>query len=199
MKIFCIGLNKTGTATIGKCGEILGMKVKGYDRNLLEDVVLRDDFERVYQLIDEYDLFQDWPWPLVYKRLDRLYPDSKFILTTRVSDSIWLKSLKSHSLITMPKEHSRKLAYGYNYPQGREKEHMDLYNAHNKEVRNYFANRPDDLLEVCWEKGDGFKQICTFLNMKYPDAELPHLNKREDVKSTVSRKLHNFILSIIDN
>jgi len=67
VKIFGIGLNKTGTTTLGQCGKILGYRCTSCSRGLLEDVVLRKDFTRVKDAVSEYDLFEDWPWPVVVK------------------------------------------------------------------------------------------------------------------------------------
>ncbi|MHC4376201.1 MAG: hypothetical protein ACYS26_06360 [Planctomycetota bacterium] len=36
-KIFGIGLNKTGTTTLGQCGRILGLRCTSFDRDLLDD------------------------------------------------------------------------------------------------------------------------------------------------------------------
>ena len=130
-KVFGIGLNKTGTTTLGQCGRILGYHCTSCNRSLLKDIVLRKDFSNVHRQVAQYDLFEDWPWPLIYKELDTIYPGSKFILTVRKSPDIWLNSLKKHSLKTGPFRHCRKLAYGYNYPFKREKEHIDFYQQHN--------------------------------------------------------------------
>ena len=60
MKIFGVGLNKTGTTTLGKCGKKLGCRVKGCDRDLLSDF-RAGDLQRFEDVISSYDLFQDWP------------------------------------------------------------------------------------------------------------------------------------------
>ena len=177
MKIFGIGLNKTGTTTLDHCAQLLGYKVKGCDRGLLKD--FHDgDFRRFDSVISSHDVFQDWPWPLMYKYLDEAYPGSKFILTTRVTDRAWLKSLKNHSMRT-GMEHCRLLAYGYEYPQQNESSFLSQYNSHNQEVREYFFGRKDDFLELCWEKGDGWRELCSFLGKEVPRLPFPHANKAD--------------------
>ncbi|MEB3265588.1 MAG: sulfotransferase [Cyanobacteriota bacterium] len=175
-KVFGIGLNKTGTTTLQECGKILGYRCSSCDRSLLDDVATRGDLSRVQRVVDQHDFFEDWPWPLIYRQLDHLYPGSKFILTVRQSTDTWLRSLRSHALRTSPRRHCRKLAYGYNYPQGHEQEHLDFYERHNQEVRTYFQNRPNDFIELCWENGDGFKELCTFLGCDIPQVPFPHAN-----------------------
>jgi hypothetical protein len=181
--VFGIGLNKTGTTTLGECGKILGYRCISHNRKLLEDVVLRNYFENLREVVSQYNFFEDWPWPLVYKELDNLFSGSKFILTVRRNEQIWLKSLKKHSLRTPPKKHSRKLAYGYNYPHKHEKEHIELYKSHNEDVRAYFRGRENDFLEVCWENGDGWEKLCRFLKKDIPDVPFPHARKGKDQRA----------------
>jgi hypothetical protein len=111
-KVFGIGLNKTGTTTLGECGKILGLCCTSCDKGLLEDVASRNDFSRIIHKVNQHDLFEDWPWPLIYKQLDQMFPGSKFILTVRSSEGKWLESLKNHSMRTHPIGHCRRLAYG---------------------------------------------------------------------------------------
>jgi len=198
-KIFGIGLNKTGTTTLGRCAKILGYRYTECDRGLLEDVILRNDFTRIRQTVERFDLFEDWPWPLIYKDLDRMYPGSRFILTTRKNENVWLDSLKSHSMRTSPLQHCRKLAYGYNFPHGHEQEHLELYRRHNDNVRAYFKDRDRDFLEICWENGDGFEKLCKFLGREVPAVPLPHANKKGDHPYRIWRSLSNRLLRLVGN
>lgn len=198
-KIFGIGLNKTGTATLGQCGKILGYRCTSYDRDLLEDVIKKNDFTRIKKTINQFDLFEDWPWPLIYKELDLMFPNSKFILTTRKNENVWLSSLKKHSMGTHPTRHCRKLAYGYNFPHKHEEEHLEFYKRHNDNVRTYFEGRANDFIEICWENGDDFEKLCNFLEREHPDLPLPHANKGSDYRIGRSRFLMNKLLSLFCN
>lgn len=195
-KIFGIGLNKTGTTTLGQCGKILGFRCTSCDKSLLEDFVVRNDFTRIKEKVRHYDLFEDWPWPLIYKDLDRMFQGSKFILTVRKSEEKWLESLKNHSMRTHPTKHCRKLAYGFNFPHKSEKKHIEFYRRHNDGVRSYFKGRSGDFLELCWENGDGFEELCNFLNCKIPDVPFPHANKGVDNRVSKIRFLMNRLLSL---
>ncbi|XCN74206.1 MAG: sulfotransferase family protein [Candidatus Electrothrix aestuarii] len=197
-KIFGIGLNKTGTTTLGQCGEILGLRCTGCNPRLLEDFVVRNDFSRIVQHVSRYDLFEDWPWPLIYKQLDEMFPGSKFILTVRSSAETWLESLKKHSMRTHPTKHCRKLAYNFNFPHKHEKEHVEFYIKHNDCVRSYFDNRRNDFVELCWENGDGFEKLCNFLGYDVPDVPFPHANKGINNQVGKRRLLTNKLLSKID-
>lgn len=62
-------------------------------------------------------------------------------------------------------------------PHEHEKEHIQFYENHNKSAREYFKDRPQDLLEVCWEAGDGWRELAEFLNRESPKIPFPHANK----------------------
>ena len=199
-KVFGIGLNKTGTTTLGQCGEILGFRSTSCDRDLLEDFVVRKDLSGIRRKAEQYDFFEDWPWPLLYKELDLMFPGSKFILTVRKSEEDWFESLKKHALRTHPTKHCRKLAYGHHFPHHKKAEFIDIYRNHNACVRDYFKDRRDDFLELCWETGDGFERLCDFLDLKVPDKTLPHANRAidQDAITKKGRLLTNRFLSLLN-
>lgn len=174
-KVFGIGLNKTGTTTLGVCLRTLGYAHTSYDEALLRAAV-REDLDPVFVTADRYDSFEDWPWPLVYRELGRRYPGSRFILTTRLDASTWLESLLAHADRT-PRSEARKLVYGHASPRGHEAEHIAYYERHNRQVMDHFAGDPDRLLTVCWERGDGWPELCAFLGAEVPDLPFPHANR----------------------
>lgn len=196
-KIFGIGLNKTGTSTLEECGKILGYRVKGPSYRCLEDIRIKNFFGNVIETVNKYDLFQDWPWPLIYKELDQEFPNSKFILTVRKDSQTWLNSLKAHSLRTKPLRNCRKLAYGYHYPHQYQQEHIEFYLRHQQEVRQYFQGRKQDFLEICWEEDNDWRKLCHFLGMEIPNVKFPHANKTSERKLSRKRWLMNRILSLM--
>ncbi len=175
MKIFGIGLNKTGTKTLGTCLKHFGNRHISCDFNSLK-LYSAGNFAAVCEIIDQYDSFEDWPWPLMYELLDKNYPDGKFILTVRKSPEIWFQSLVKHANRT-GKTEFRKVAYGHEMPHGFKEEHIAFYKKHNQDVLEYFSNKPGKLLKVCWENGDGWKEICPFLEKEIPGIPFPHDNK----------------------
>ena len=95
-------------------------------------------------------------------------------MTLRDEDK-WIKSVVNH----FGKNHTemRRWIYGIGHPKGNESVYLKKFNEHNNEVMEYFINRSNDLLTVNWEKGDGWKKICNFLNESVPDIPFPHANK----------------------
>jgi hypothetical protein len=171
-KYFCIGFPKTGTNTLAYCFRLLGyrdLKVHGYFiswfRNGYDVSNIIND-ENFCNYIECYDMFSDWPFHIIYKELDQKYPRSKFILTERKDQETWQKSLANHRK-TRSKEELKK--WSKQIPRYRKN--------HNDEVIDYFKNRSDDLLVLCWEKGDGWKELCNFLNVPLPNLPFPHKNK----------------------
>lgn len=151
--------------------------------------MLENDFARINEVVGEYDLFEDWPWPLIYKELDQMFPGSKFILTVRKDEEAWLSSIKTHSMRRHPTRHCRKLAYGYSYPNGYEKEHIEFYKRHNDNARSFCERRENDFLEVCWEKNNGWNELCAFLekdNFYLGGARLQRHHRRKQ-RDTLSR------------
>ena len=182
VKIFGIGLNKTGTTSLGVVLRNLGKKHQSCRFDILNEC-RKGKFKRFFETISTNESFEDWPWPLYYRLIDSYFPNSKFILTTRISVDVWLESLKKHSLRT-GKNHCRTLAYGLEYPHLDEQYMRDFYTNHNKYVRDYFKGRDNDFLEICWEKEDNLEKIYKFLNKPIPaDLSIPHSNKATNKKT----------------
>src|SRR5271167_1866475 len=180
IKVVGIGLNKTGTTTLAECLRILGYKKHvSFRRDLLAEY-RQGLLENAFRVIEENESFADWPFPLMYREIFFRFGDkARYILTKRVSALKWLESLKRHSLRTQPDKHSRLLAYGYNYPHGVEKYHLDFYEKHCFEVAKFFEHHNSKrlLLEVSWDAGDEWAKLCEFLDKPKPDSPFPHEKK----------------------
>ena len=149
IKVFGIGLNKTGTTTLGRCFATLGYRHASVSRDLLIDWH-NGILNRIKAVCDTHDSFEDWPYPLLFEKLFDWYGNSaRYILTVRSSPLAWIRSLKNHSLKTHRTQHSRLIAYGYAYPHGLEQQHIAKYEDHNRKVRDFFVKRGlDHLLTV---------------------------------------------------
>ncbi|MEQ8493279.1 MAG: sulfotransferase, partial [Gammaproteobacteria bacterium] len=112
------------------------------------------------------------------------------------SEQAWLASLETHALKIHPWRHGRKLAYGYRYPQRHARAHIDFYRRHNDAVRAYFKDRPDDFVELCWERGDGYRELCALLGRPAPDAPTPRANSAAAMPTRRTYYLANRFLSL---
>ena len=92
MKVVGVGLNKTGTKTLGVCLRHWGFKHVSCDYAAFQ--MWRSG--RLHDLLayaKDYETFEDWPWPLVYRDIDQAFPGTKFILTRRVDAERWFTSI----------------------------------------------------------------------------------------------------------
>jgi hypothetical protein len=176
-KVFCIGFHKTGTTSMMHALTILGYRVTGPNHVFTRDIARR--LEGIVEALShKHDAFQDNPWPLVYRQMDRLHPGSKFILTLRDEDK-WLESNLKH--FRRKNSPMRELIYGPGaaHPKGNEELYKARLRRHNQEVMEYFADRPDDLLVIDITRNPGWEPLCSFLGLPVPDAPFPHANKRD--------------------
>jgi Sulfotransferase domain len=141
-----------------------------------------------FRSLETADAAADNECALFYRYLDYRFPGSKFILTTRALQD-WLKSIK-FVLETCP-----VLSRQENIAIFRR---MTLYGTvcfeiskmsrtyirHHEEVRDYFRERPNDLLEIDFTRGGGWDKICAFLELPVPAEPFPHLNEAPSAAGT---------------
>ena len=169
-KVFGIGLSRTGTTTLADALQKLGYKTVHVQRP---------------SQIDAFEASTDTPVSARYRLLDKRYPNSKFILTTRDIES-WLASCEKwwYDLSTIKdKEIALEFAfcrgalYGVDYFD--REIYREAYHRHVNGVREYFRDRPNDLLEINITAGDGFEKICPFLGKPLLNEPLPKLNQAQ--------------------
>ena len=177
-KVFGIGFPKTGTKSLNRALTILGYRVKSFFGSDDPDIS-RNACEQAFGFVEEYDAFEDTPWCIIYKELDEKYPGSKFILTLRPTEA-WIKSQVEHFGTKTATTPIREWIYGTAYPKGNEDIYIARYERHNREVVEYFKDRPDDFLILRLSEGDGWEKLCPFLHKDIPDVAFPHENKGAD-------------------
>lgn len=167
-KVFCIGLSKTATMSITYYMRKLGFKSKHWigDSNI----------SNIIEEVKKYDFLSDIPIPIYFKKLDKEFPNSKFILTVREINS-WLRSCKKHFSNRKggaSKDFRLKL-YGINgYDK---KKFIKVYKDHHKNVKEYFKERNNDLLILDIIGGDSPDKITEFLDIDSNNKKFPHSNK----------------------
>ena len=166
-----IGMPRTGTKSFVRALEILGYT----------DVRHNPQFEELATI----RAGADHGVTIFYKYLDGRYPGSKFVLTTREFDD-WLPSLEwvldyvRLDKITGPIREVTIMARMLlleTLEFDRDKA-IAAYDRHHADVKRYFADRPDDLLEMRIADGDGWEKLCPFLGVEIPDVEFPRTNER---------------------
>lgn len=179
-KIFCIGLMKTGTVSLAEALSILGYQVAHFDelRQIMEPTGgwLTGDFDTDW--LKNHHAVLDNPVPRIFQVLDRKYPGSKFILTTRGRES-WLESCKRYLESVPAKYEYRKLVRTsvYGMFSFHEETWIHVRERHHETVRSYFRNRRSDLLELDICNGQGWESLCDFLNKPEPKIEFPQKNR----------------------
>lgn len=207
-KIFVIGRNKTGTTSIKKAFDDLGFIV-GNQRNAerLQKYYLKTDFNPIIQYCKSAEVFQDYPfsYPETYKFVDKAYPNSKFILTVRDSPEQWYDSIsKFHAKLfgkgILPTKSDlenatyvekgwvwRNFSFFYNPPNLEDiyskNNLIKTYIDYNKEVINYFKNRPDDLLILNLSDENAYQKFIDFIDIKSPFSDFPWINKTSKIET----------------
>ena len=185
-KVFCIGFHKTGTTTLEVALKKLGYRVTGSFGTKDPDIAAKVH-EMAYAKAEEFDAFEDNPWPILYRELDERFPGSKFILTRRPAEA-WIRSqVKDFASTETP---MRRWIYGKDAgcPEGNEDVYLERYERHNREVLEYFKDRPQDLLVFDLPTDAGWEKLCPFLGREIPDQPFPHANK-----ASLSRKVKNWL------
>lgn len=183
-KIIGIGFHKTGITSLKTALELLGYDtVKGrqvYNENTItykESIFFlkKQNYSLLLDLLNPYEAIVDNPWNILFKEIDSKFPNSKFILTLREEKS-WLSSAKKH-FVPRPDTMIREWIYGVSAVADNESTFLERYKRHNQLVLDYFKDRPDDLLIVNWKDGDGWKELCSFLDKPVINLPFPQFNK----------------------
>jgi len=177
MKIIGVGLNRTGTKSLRRHCLEWGFRHRSYELEAFERY-RRGEIEALLEDMEDYDSFEDWPWPLFYREIDERFPDAKFVLTTRRTPEVWYQSLCHLAVRMGPFVKFEQHIYGYKMPHGHRDEHIDYYLEHNEAVRKHFADRPGKLLEICWETDPtSAAQLANFLGQEESPPRPAHANR----------------------
>lgn len=183
-KVFGLGLSKTGTSSLTEALNVSGIKSVHYpfdDRTYDE---LRRGHYRL-SILEEYGGVTDIPVAPFYAQFDEAFPGSKFILTVRDRQS-WLRSAEIHWRLLAEWRHRHSQferfhefisACVYGSIEFNRSRFAYVYDLHERNVRDYFRDRPGDLLVMDICGGEGWEKLCPFLGIDIPDGEFPHANE----------------------
>lgn len=200
-KVFCIGLNKTGTTSLNRFMEVNGFKCGNQSEGeLLIGEYAKSNWKPILAFCKTAEFFQDLPFsaPRTAKVLLEKFPKAIFILTERSSPEIWYDSLcnfhkkyfKASGL--MPNSVELKQS-DYRYPGFAWDANRALYKSpeddpyskeiliesyikHSAEVRTLFKGR-SNLLTLSIEDSKAVSKLEAFLKIESKIKDMPWLNK----------------------
>ena len=198
-KVFCVGLNKTGTTSLAAALRELGYRVADQpEAERLLPCWQRRDFAPIVAFAAGADAFQDIPFslPFTYQALHAAYPEARFILSLRESAEAWYDSQMRFMVRLYGRvpdaEDLRGTRYGYPgfmYEAKRAQlpelgddalfdrtSHLEFYERHRRNVLQYFGDSPRFLvLNPAWP--DSYARLCRFLDRPPQRERMPHLNR----------------------
>jgi hypothetical protein len=184
-KIFGIGLSKTGTTSLSEALSIVGIDSAHWFNPL------------THRPISDMDIFLfgasgDTCISSRFEQLYYLYPNAKFILTKRDFAS-WQQSYLSHHArhhLESDLDGLRSLYDCEDCPYGfpssiiqfslylNYENLSDAFQAYENRVRHFFSDKPaGKLLELDLFAGQGWPELCKFLERSVPDRTFPWVNK----------------------
>ena len=201
-KIFCVGLNKTGTTSLMKEMLLQDFAV-GNQRQaeLLFDDWVKRDFKRISRYCRTAEFFQDAPfsYPYTFIAMDQAFPNSKFILTIRDNAEAWYSSLirfhgklwgngnipptaddlKNATYIDKGRPYRTRFMV-HDVPENdpyKKDAMLTYYHTHNNMVIDYFRHRPDDLLVINIKNAEDYPRFCRFIGREPERNGFPWENK----------------------
>ncbi|KAL6056183.1 Sulfotransferase family protein [Balamuthia mandrillaris] len=189
-KVFGLGMPKTGTSSLAEALQMLGFESRHTFHKPVESLLRKDKEDSIAPLsvdvvrrYDPFDAVSDNPIPWFFEELLLMYPEAKFILTTR-NVTKWWASWKAHmQRHTDPTDvalRMRSLNFGWQQPN--EYFCVKGFLRHNKLVQAIIP--PEQLLVMDVTAGDGFSKLCPFLGVPegkcLPEEDFPRTNTKEN-------------------
>jgi hypothetical protein len=182
-KVFCVGLNKTGTSSLGRAFQMLGLVPIAAPSNrdpaaagLARAILDAGDYRPALDYARDFVSFEDRPWNVgeIHRRLDAEFPGSRFVLTVR-DKARWWSSVRSWL------ELKSQMRSTYLRHLGASELSEEAFRAaaerYEAGVREHFEGR-SSLLVMDLEAGDGWEKLCAFLELPVPECPFPHVNRQ---------------------
>ena len=166
-KVFCICEGKTGTNSIYRALNILGYRSVSMPYwKILKKGDIKNFIKKLKKC--KYDAFSIYPLGHMdlYKEIYEEFSDSKFILTVRDSKS-YAKSYESfHKKCPWKKITTESV-----------RQKVKEFEEYNKNVKDFFNDKPSQLLMINVTEEKQWEKLCNFLNKPVPTKSFPHKNK----------------------
>jgi len=179
-KVLCVGWHRTGTCSLGLAMRQLGYKHSAFNLRMTQRV-RRGDPEPAINCARCYNSFGNFPWCLLAHEFDAAFPGTRYILTVRENSERWLHGLAIHDRRRGHNSGYRQAMtaiYGFARLADHEAEAVVVYERHNIATRLMFAGRLD-FIELCWETGDGWPELCRFLGLPVVPGPFPYIHRDE--------------------
>jgi tetratricopeptide (TPR) repeat protein len=198
-KIFGIGLTKTGTTTLASALSLLGFNTLDWRNPLTMELMSEEDLYL-------FDAFTDTPVCMRFEEYFYMFPNAKFIYTTRPVQS-WQESISQHwrrhrglgefdelkTAMAQPdrfhygvalRDIEQSLYFNYGgFPEA--------YHAHDLRVRRFFRDKARDrFLGFDVFAGDGWPELCAFLGAPTPDQAFPWTNRNPSAHDRTAEVSH---------
>jgi Sulfotransferase domain len=176
-RVFCIGLNKTGTSSFHAAMEILGLNSLHWGGPAIRRAVeaaLHEGRPLLSHLDPAIDALSDVePVSKHFDALDEQYPRSSFVLTVRPVDE-WIDSRRRHVERNLARQEAGE--YHGSFLVVDEDGWRNEWHSHVDRARRYFAGRPE-FLEVDLTGGVGWEPLCKLLDLPEPSVPFPWANR----------------------
>ena len=187
-------MHKTGTTTLETVLRSFGYNVYGGDKKLMKFKDRNELLLYVDAIFRNYDVVQDMPQPLFYKELYELFPNAKYILTYRDSES-WIKSVVRYfAKIRIP---LHRQIYDTPCAEGYEKKYLEFYIKLNSEIISFFENKNNFIILKVGENFN-YQTLCQFIGLENVPNE-PFPKSRKNAQYLSNFKLYRHIRSIYIN
>jgi len=182
VKVFGIGMPKTGTVSLTSALDTLGF------RPALHNPWSHVEIARCGSATDATIAYR-------FEALASAWPDAKFIYTERPM-SLWLASIVGHYGKYLPaqieqgftepgKEHlwayRETILSLFRSVRPSQPEFLAAYRRHDQRVRQYFRTRPERMLTIDITSDlpgpEKWARICAFLDVPVLEVPFPHLNR----------------------
>ncbi|MDQ6606860.1 MAG: hypothetical protein M3Z06_09990 [Actinomycetota bacterium] len=175
-KVFGIGLSRTATRSLSFALQELGIPTIHFpsDQRTFDQLSSGD---YALSVLAEAGAITDTPAAAFFAQLDTAFPGSRFVLTVR-NPSAWLASCEKLWRYTTAAQRTpyHRFINGavYGTWEFTAERFRYVYQRHLNEVREFFRDRPGDLLELDICAGQGWEPLCQFLDLPRPPVPFPH-------------------------
>lgn len=169
MRIFCIGLPKTGTSSLNEALKILGYESYHSETWVLEKILASEFYFRFDALTHSVERH--------YELFERLYENARFICTTRPYES-WIVSVEKQLTKDVTESEWSKLRRIYSFGTHKFSEPVlhNVFDSHRIGMSRFARKLPKH--RFCYmEISRGWRPLCDFLDRMIPNMPFPHLNK----------------------